>query len=84
MVTQAAVIAALLRRPRSRSGEALQPAIGCELIGGATSYSVTMWRRFRRRSMAPSRPAVYPDQVGLAILSIAAIGFGIYWAIQAF
>ena len=43
-----------------------------------------MWRRFRRRSMAPSRPAVYPDQIGLAIISIAAIVFGIYWAIQAF
>jgi hypothetical protein len=43
-----------------------------------------MWRRFRRRSMAPSRPAVYPDQIGLAILSIAAIGFGIYWVIQSF
>ena len=43
-----------------------------------------MWRRFRRRSMAPSRPAVYPDQIGLAILSIAAIVFGIYWVIQSF
>ena len=43
-----------------------------------------MWRRFRRRSLAPSRPAVYPDQIGLAIISIAAIVFGIYWAIQAF
>jgi hypothetical protein len=37
-----------------------------------------MWRRFRRRSMAPSRPAMYPDQLGLVLLSIAAIGFGIY------
>ena len=43
-----------------------------------------MWRRLRRRSLAPSRPAVYPDQIGLAIISIAAIVFGIYWAIQAF
>jgi hypothetical protein len=41
-----------------------------------------MWRRFRRRSMAPSRPAIYPDQVGLAIFCFAAIVFGIYWVVQ--
>jgi hypothetical protein len=28
--------------------------------------------------MAPSRPALYPDQIGLAIFSVAAIGSGIY------
>jgi hypothetical protein len=28
--------------------------------------------------MAPSRPAVYPDQLGLLLLSLAAIGVGIY------
>jgi hypothetical protein len=28
--------------------------------------------------MAPSRPAVYPDQLGLLLLSLAAIGGGIY------
>ena len=43
-----------------------------------------MWRRFRRRSMAPSRPAIYPDQVGLVIFCVAAIAFGIYWALQVF
>jgi hypothetical protein len=37
-----------------------------------------MWRRFRRRSFAPSRPALYPDQIGLAIFCAAAIGSGIY------
>lgn len=37
-----------------------------------------MWRRLRRRTMAPSRPAVYPDQVGLLLLSLAVIGAGIY------
>jgi hypothetical protein len=37
-----------------------------------------MWRRLRRRTFAPSRPAVYPDQVGLLIFSVAAIGGGIY------
>ena len=41
-----------------------------------------MWRRFRRRSMAPRRPALYPDQVGLAILSAAAIGLGVYVVVR--
>jgi hypothetical protein len=29
--------------------------------------------------MAPSRPAVYPDQVGLVLFSLLAIGVGIYF-----
>jgi hypothetical protein len=37
-----------------------------------------MWKRFRRRTMAPGRPALYPDQVGLALFSLLAIGGGIY------
>jgi hypothetical protein len=32
--------------------------------------------------MAPSRPAVYPDQVGLLILSLAVIGAGIYLVVR--
>jgi hypothetical protein len=32
--------------------------------------------------MAPSRPAVYPDQLGLLILSLAAIGAGIYLVVR--
>jgi hypothetical protein len=30
--------------------------------------------------MAPSRPLVYPEQVGLVILSVIAIAIGIYVA----
>ena len=37
-----------------------------------------MWKRFRRRTFAPGRPALYPDQVGLALLSVAAVAGGIY------
>ncbi|HEV3376058.1 MAG TPA: hypothetical protein VG126_02135 [Thermoleophilaceae bacterium] len=37
-----------------------------------------MWRRLRRRSMAPSRPAVYPDQVGLVVFTLLALAVGIY------
>lgn len=36
-----------------------------------------MWRRLRRRSMAPSRPAVFPEQVGLVMVSIAAVVAGV-------
>jgi hypothetical protein len=38
-----------------------------------------MWKRLRRRTMAPSRPAVYPEQLGLLLLSLLVIAGGI-WA----
>jgi hypothetical protein len=37
-----------------------------------------MWKRLRRRSFAPSRPAVFPDQVGLVFFTVLALGVGIY------
>jgi hypothetical protein len=42
-----------------------------------------MWRRLRRRTMAPSRPAMYPEQLGLVLLTIAAIGAGVYLFVNA-
>ncbi len=41
-----------------------------------------MWSRLRRRTMAPSRPAVFPEQLGLVLLSVAAIGFGVWLCIR--
>ena len=41
-----------------------------------------MWRRLRRRTMAPSRPAIYPEQLGLLLLSLAAIAGGIYAVVR--
>ena len=38
-----------------------------------------MWKRLRRRTLAPSRPAVYPEQLGLLLLSLLVIAAGI-WA----
>ena len=32
--------------------------------------------------MAPSRPALYPDQIGLFILTVAALGAGIYAVVR--
>jgi hypothetical protein len=43
-----------------------------------------MWRRLRRRSMAPGRPAIYPDQLGPVLLCAAAIALGVYAVIRAF
>jgi hypothetical protein len=41
-----------------------------------------MWRRLRRRSFAPSRPALFPDQIGLALFSLLAIVVGIYFVVR--
>jgi hypothetical protein len=32
--------------------------------------------------MAPSRPAMYPEQLGLVLLTLAAIGVGVYLAVR--
>jgi len=37
-----------------------------------------MWKRLRRRSLAPGRPAVYSDQVGLLVVTLVALAVGIY------
>jgi hypothetical protein len=36
-----------------------------------------MWKRLRRRTMAPSRPAVFPEQIGLVMVSVVAVVGGI-------
>jgi hypothetical protein len=40
------------------------------------------WKRLRRRSLAPSRPVLYPDQIGLAIFTVLALGIGIFAVFQ--
>ena len=37
-----------------------------------------MWTRVRRQTFAPSRPAVFPDQIGLLAITLVAMGVGIY------
>jgi hypothetical protein len=32
--------------------------------------------------MAPGRPAVYPDQVGLVVFTVVALGIGIYAVVR--
>jgi hypothetical protein len=41
-----------------------------------------MWRRLRRRTMAPSRPVLYPDQIGLAFFTLIAFAVGVYIAVR--
>ena len=36
-----------------------------------------MWKRFRRRSMAPRRPAVFPEQWGLVLVTVLVIALGL-------
>jgi hypothetical protein len=36
-----------------------------------------MWKRFRRRSFAPRRPAVFPEQWGLVLVTFLAIAAGV-------
>ncbi len=40
------------------------------------------WKRLRRRTLAPGRPALYPDQVGLLVITLAALAAGIYAALR--
>ena len=37
-----------------------------------------MWRRLRRRTFAPGRPAVHPDQIGLVVIIVIAMAIGVY------
>jgi hypothetical protein len=37
-----------------------------------------VWKPLRSRSLAPGRPALYPDQIGLAFFTVAALVGGIY------
>ncbi len=43
-----------------------------------------MWRRLRRRTMAPRRPALFPDQYALALVTaivlIASVAL-VLWAV---
>ncbi|HEX2015844.1 MAG TPA: hypothetical protein VGN69_04040 [Solirubrobacteraceae bacterium] len=36
-----------------------------------------MWRRYRSRSFAPRRPALFGEQIGLAMVTVATIAGGI-------
>jgi hypothetical protein len=41
-----------------------------------------MWKRLRRRTFAPSRPALYGDQLGLLLVCLVVIGLGVYVVVR--
>ncbi|HLM27947.1 MAG TPA: hypothetical protein VK304_13370 [Thermoleophilaceae bacterium] len=41
-----------------------------------------MWKRLRRPTFAPSRPALHQDQIGLLVFVVLALGAGIYFALR--
>lgn len=41
-----------------------------------------MFNRLRRKTMAPSRPLLYPEQVGLALFSVLIVGASIWLVIK--
>jgi len=41
-----------------------------------------MWKRLRRRTFAPSRPAVYADQIGLLVVTLVAMAAGTYVVVR--
>ena len=43
-----------------------------------------LWKRYRRRSMAPRRPAVFPEDVPLVVLTFLLIAGGIGLALAIF
>jgi len=36
-----------------------------------------MWRRLRRKTFAPRRPAVFPEQWGLVLVTFLAVALGV-------
>jgi hypothetical protein len=43
-----------------------------------------LWRRLRRKTFAPRRPLVFPEQWGLVLVTALALGLGIWLAARAF
>ena len=43
-----------------------------------------LWRRLRRKTLAPRRPLVFPEQWGLVLVTALALGLGIWLAARAF
>jgi hypothetical protein len=36
-----------------------------------------MWKRYRRKTFAPRRPAVFPEQWGLVLVTFLAVAMGV-------
>jgi hypothetical protein len=43
-----------------------------------------LWKRLRRRTFGPRRPAIFPEQVPLVAVTLLALGLGIAVVVAAF
>jgi len=41
-----------------------------------------MWSRLRRKTMAPRRPLLYPEQVPLAVVTLLALAAGVWFVLD--
>jgi hypothetical protein len=41
-----------------------------------------MFDRLRRRTLGPTRPILYPDQIGLALFTLIALAVGIFAVVR--
>jgi hypothetical protein len=39
-----------------------------------------LWRRLRRKTFAPRRPVVFPEQWGLLLVTLLAVALGLWFA----
>jgi hypothetical protein len=39
-----------------------------------------LWRRLRRKTFAPRRPVVFPEQWGLVLVTLLAVALGLWFA----
>jgi hypothetical protein len=63
--------------PKASTRGSLARSGGVRVAPGLLTLA-RMWKRLRRRSFAPSRPALFPDQVGLLAITLVAMAVGIY------
>jgi hypothetical protein len=42
-----------------------------------------VWRRTRRKSLAPRRPAIFPEQWGIVLVTALFVGLGIAFVVVA-
>jgi hypothetical protein len=42
-----------------------------------------LWRRLRRKTFAPRRPVVFPEQWGLLLVTLLAVALGLWFAARA-
>jgi hypothetical protein len=50
--------------------------------GPRRARRIALAERLRRRTLAPGRPLLHPDQAGLVVFTVAALGAGTYVVVR--